>query len=505
MNLYALFRLLWCPARIATPAGIVLGGVFVSAPLLFVNIDSADRAGALAALLFPALAGFVVGQAVGELELCSFSWTLPGLHRRLLSPVGLTGFVGALAAVGLHITLVGSYGPGIFGLAALGFTLGLATATPYLLADPSARFAASSLFPPVAIVLAAILIDRIASLCQAQPIPCFVVSVAGAALYLWRRFDPAVAKTRLTPADAASVPSSYGEISASAGKTGPSWDRPYLGTSTANWIRAGEHENFGRKRLGLLRMIMLHALLGPVFIGALVWSLGMVQKNTMLESDQILYWLLFVPPGHATPLVSAAVALDEPSLPAIFYWLGALWFGFLVAASTFEPVVTLSISLRRGWLYPLSRTHLARVAYRGGLMQSAAALGSMAILYCLLAMLSLSIAGQRFSYDFVPSFVLALALAFVLMPAAHWTGLKHLPQLTFVQKSFRVALWKLPGAWLGAPPLFALAVGILLVLWRLWIPATLFQGLIILAGLAVISQWIYRRAVKAHFAHGDLV
>lgn len=152
----------------------------------------------------------------------------------------------------------------------------------------------------------------------------------------------------------------------------------------------------------------------------------MVQKNTMLESDQILYWLLFVPPGHATPLVSTAVALDEPSLPAIFYWLGALWFGFLVAASTFEPVVTLSISLRRGWLYPLSQTHLARVAYRGGLMQSATALGSMAILYCLLAMLSLSIAGQRFSYDFVPSFVLALALAVVdsrdIIPGAHHPG-----------------------------------------------------------------------------------
>ena len=68
-----------------------------------------------------------------------------------------------------------------------------------------------------------------------------------------------------------------------------------------------------------------------------------------------------------------------------------------------------------------------------------------------------------------------------------------------------MAQWKVPGAWLGTPMLFTLAVGTLLVLWRLWIPATLFQGLFILAGLAVISQWIYRRAIKAHFAHGDLV
>ncbi len=362
MNSYALFRLLWCPAKIATPVGIVLGGVFVSATLLFVNIDSADRAGALAALLFPALAGFVVGQAVGELELCSFSWTLPGLHRKLLSSVMLTGVVGALAAVGLHITLGGSYGPGIFGLAALGFTLGLATATPYLLADPSARFAASSLFPPVAIVLAAIFIDRIASLCQAQPIPCFVVSVAGAALYLWRRFDPVAAKARLSPADSSSaLVSSRAWLVAPAGRTGPSWDRPYLGTSTANWIRAGAHENFGRKRLGLLRVILLHALYGPISNSAIAWSLGI--GNSRLEFEQILYWLLFVPPGHATPLVSVESALADPALPAIFYWLGALWFGFLVAVGTFEPVVTRSISLRRGWLYPLSRTHLAEVAY----------------------------------------------------------------------------------------------------------------------------------------------
>ena len=97
------------------------------------------------------------------------------------------------------------------------------------------------------------------------------------------------------------------------------------------------------------------------------------------------------------------------------------------------------------------------------------------------------------------------ALAFVLMPAAQWMGLKHLPPLALAQKSFRTAQWKVHGAWLGTPMLFALAVGTLLVLWRLFIPATLFQGLIVLAGLAVASQWIYRHAVKAHFAHGDLV
>ena len=398
----------------------------------------------------------------------------------------------------------GSYGAAIFGLAALGFSLGLAMATPYVMGDPSARFGAFTLLPPAAIVLTVIFIDRIAALCQAHPIPWFIAGVTGAALYLWRRFDPVAAKARLFPADSSSTPfSSRARLVGPAGRTGPSWDSPYLGTSTPNWIRAGAHENFGMKRLWLLRLILLYAVVGPVVIGAVVWLLGV--GNRPLESDQILYWLVFVPPGHATPLVSHQAALDQPSLLAIFYWCGALAFGFMVAAVTFEPVVALPISLRRGWLYPLSRTHLADVAYWGGLVQSAAALGSMAIVYCLLAMLSLSAAGQQYRFDFVPSFVLALALAFVVMPAAQWMGLKHLPQLTSAQKSFRVAQWKVPGAWLGTPMLFALTVGILLVLWRLWIPATLFQGLVILAGLAVISQWIYRRAVKAHFAHGDLV
>ena len=471
---------------------------------MILNTDEPGRVGALAALLFPALAGFVIGQAVGELESCSFSWTLPGLHRGLLSSVMLTGVVGALAAVGFHIALGGSYGPAIFGLAALGFSLGLAMATPYVMGDPSARFGASFLLPSVAIVLTFIFIDRIAALCQAHPIPWFIVGVTGSALYLWRRFDPVAAKARLSPADSSSAPSSSrARLVASAGRTGPSWDRSYLGTSTPNWIRAGEHENFGRKRLGLLRMIMLQSLGGPIFIGAVAWSLGI--GNSPLESEQILYWLVFVPPGHATPLVSAAAALGEPSLPAIVYWCGALLFGFMVAAFTFEPVVALPISLRRGWLYPLSRTHLAEVAYWGCLIQSAAFLALAAILYCLLAMWSLSTAGQRFSYDFVPSFVLALALAFVLMPAAQWMGLKHLPQLTSAQKRFSVRQQISLAPWLGTATLFGLAVGTLLTLWRLWIPATLFQGLIILAGLAVASQWIYRRAVKAHFAHGDLV
>ena len=259
------------------------------------------------------------------------------------------------------------------------------------------------------------------------------------------------------------------------------------------------------KRLKLLRVTMLHALAGAILIGALAWSFTAIPENSTLESDQILYWLVFVPPGHATPLVSARSALADPSLPAVVYWFGALWFGFLVASFTFEPAVTLSISLRRGWLYPLSRTRLAEVAYWGGLMQSAASIALAAMVYCLLAMLSLSLAGQKFSFDFVPSFVLALALAFILMPAAQWMGLKHLPQLTFAQKRFRLAKHALLWPYMGTAILFALAVGALLVLWRLWIPATLFQGIVILAGLAVISQWIYRRAVKAHFAHGDLV
>ena len=499
MNLYALYRLVWRPAKMRTPIGIAnIAAFLVLAHLIGIVINTGHREradGADAALLFAAFVGLLIGQAVGELEQCSFSWTLPGLHRKLAPAVVLTGIVVALAGVGFHIKVGGSYGPAIFGLAALGFSVGLAAATPYVLGDPSARFGAFTLLPPAAIVLTVIFIDRIAALCQAHPIPWFFVGVTGAAAYLWRRFDPVAAKARLSPADSSSEPFA----------SGPSWDRPYLGTSTANWIRAGVHENFGMKRLQLLRVITFHALAGPILIGAMVWSLGAGSETSKLELDQVLYWLVFVPPGHATPLVSSESALAEPSLPAIVYWCGALGFGFLVASFTFEPAVTLAISLRRGWLYPLSRTRLAEVAYWGGLMQSAASIALAVIAHCLLAMLSLWIAGQQFSFDFVPSFVLALALAFVLMPAAQWMGLRHLPKLKAAQKEFRVAKHAVHGPFLGPAILFALAVGTLLVLWRLWIPATLFQGIVILAGLAVISQWIYRRAVKSHFAHGDLV
>ena len=61
MNLYALFRLLWCPAKIGTPVGIILIGAFLTLAQLILNTDSPDRAGALSALLFPALAGIVIG------------------------------------------------------------------------------------------------------------------------------------------------------------------------------------------------------------------------------------------------------------------------------------------------------------------------------------------------------------------------------------------------------------------------------------------------------------
>ncbi len=114
MNLYALFRLVWRPAKMRTPIGIAnIAAFLVLAHLIGIVINTGHREradGAHAALLFAAFVGLLIGQAVGELEQCSFSWTLPALHRKLAPAVVLTGVVVALAGVGFHIKVGGSYG-----------------------------------------------------------------------------------------------------------------------------------------------------------------------------------------------------------------------------------------------------------------------------------------------------------------------------------------------------------------------------------------------------------
>ena len=82
MSLYALYRLLWRPALLAVYmlfAGIILLVLWAAGT----KLDSLSEPGRLILLTMalPSIAGFFVGQSVGEIQYTPLSWSLPRIRR----------------------------------------------------------------------------------------------------------------------------------------------------------------------------------------------------------------------------------------------------------------------------------------------------------------------------------------------------------------------------------------------------------------------------------------
>ena len=274
MNTSALFRLMWRPSRLFSVQGIMIV-LLLSAAAMLVYLSvyggQRDSAAAIMALLLPAFAGAAVGQAIADLEHCSFSWTLPGLRRELLFWSISAAVMCSLVVVPFHVALGGPRGLAIFGVAALAFCLGLEVTTllatgdrtPYireiLRAMPFAFFLLSHHFG---------LFERMTALYRMYPAPPLVIGATGAGFYLSRRFRPSSARARLSAAKDSPSGTFFRRAARSAGRrwersylfgwlnswirlrsASRQWERSYLGDSLASWIRAGEYENFGMTRL----------------------------------------------------------------------------------------------------------------------------------------------------------------------------------------------------------------------------------------------------------------
>ncbi len=452
MGFYALFRLFWRSASILFVfwLAIVLGMVlFLYKGGPFPGVPRPGRVN-LFTLIFSACAGSLVALNVVELQHKLLSWTLPNLRRQLFSSVLFVGIITAFLVTWVYSWLDGPapWLP-IFTSVLLWYSMGIAFQS------------GSVVFPLLVLVLAGFFINRIADLYSTQPLLCVLLTVVGASLCLYRILDVNAARKKpLVPMkEVMGLNSIYRR----------KWQHTGPITGLFNWIRAGEYENFGFIRGGWPAVAVGLSGVAVLIVTAMAYYKG-YERGSHEMGIQFIYHTIFDSSSfkkNMTVLVS-----DFPVLCA-----GA----YSIIGSLFPQ--------NKGWLYPLSRTQLARLAYWSSLLYNAVFCGILLLAFFLIQSLVGLYAGYDAHFKAIPDCIRPVTLIFIATPLIQWLRL-------YVQSA----------VWLFVFLLLWLGVG---VLGAIWLEAAsdisdLYE-VAAGAGLILLSQCLFRYKVETYFKRGDLV
>ncbi len=467
MGFYALFRLLWRRVSILSVLG--LGFAIAWSLFLYQNQDGTflfqvPRLGGLNLfiLVFSAVVGSFVGQSVDELQYKLFSWILPYLRRRLFCSVLFVGIVTAFIVTWVYKWFDGPapWVP-IFTSALLWYSMGIVSSTGDVRdgSDRSRRPHGVAFFTMSALVVAGFSINRIADFYATHPLLCVLLTVVGASLCLYRSIldvnttrKKSLALVPIVLIDLATGRSWEKEVIAWKRTARRKWQHTGPITGLFNWIRAGEYENFASNRGGWAAGVVKLSGIAVLIVMALPY-LAEVQGPAFLKAYQKVYQLL---------------APGIPAFLAMFYCTDGSFF------------------LQKGWLYPLSRTQLARLTYWGSLLYNVVICGIMLLVFLFLESLIKLDAG----YDFIRP----LTMMFIFIPVIQWLRLRY--GLVFTQ----------------IPIAFVLFLGVICVVALsgfLWVLAALdisdLYEVAACAGLVLLSQCLFRYKVVTYFKRGDLV
>lgn len=445
MGFYSLYRLLWRPVLLALY--VLLAGIF----LLVASFPDREflfliQSGRLNLIMMglPAIAGLFVGQSVGEIQHTPLPWTLPGLRGRLHSAVYLTGIGAAGLTTGIYDWLGGS-APLIPILTSCFLWYSLAfTAGSYEFIDARSLQIRKSadLFIAILIVIAGVAsVNRIAHLYTAQPVLSAVVTLIGGIFYLRRSFSVKSGREKSSvpmPVFHGFTPGPYARAKwAERWNFMQKWNRAAPLTGLGDWVRAGEYENYGTARIGRLAHAILYSVVMLVVVAVMAW---------LFEQDSVVEVVLI-------PISMGLVNLQ------------------------------LSLYLKKGWVYPLSRPQLARLAYWSSLIHNAFYCGPLILGFLLLE----GLAGIFAGID------LARPALFMFMcnPVIQW--------VRFRNEQFKVSSYVILA-------LLLIGYSILIPIWIDLGPRA-FIGYEVGAVIALIlvSQFLFRYKIEKYFRTADLV
>jgi len=513
---FALYRLLRRPAAYAwvpLSAAASMASTWLAAIVLFLVGDMPGSGPVPAVYIsFATLIGVLVGQAVRELLHCPFSWGLPDLRRRMLPAALALGLVVALLAREIFTAVIGG---------------------SFLLVGLVSRVATSPLdiwrsFPPFSLGLAAVIfmafwigvrpsvLNIVFVLLPAAALsPWLLPWVAGHALITLAITTPltmllirdtfGVAAARRQPflptrplsgaawsRGAVKAPAAGAGRVRRARRRGSMWGAAKLGDSMRGWIHAGWYENHGGggQTVGALTVLIPAAAM-MLFLGYLVAT--MIAAPRLWFTEGYGRWFL-VPSSVVMAIRSIIIGSSLLGIPLAIF---ALSYG--------------SISLRRPVLYPRSRRELADVEYFSSLAETAAVTGLVtafiAGFWMLLVFLGFGARGfDRWppqvgsEYGWLLALLRVLAVIVITAPIAQYYRLRHI----------RSPRARSPVAQLLAVFIITAVItagGIMLAMNTLSLLAhrPLVLHLAVFATSALITQYLYRRALERYFARADLV
>lgn len=186
------------------------------------------------------------------------------------------------------------------------------------------------------------------------------------------------------------------------------WHLDHIGTGIFNWLRAGQYENSGLNRWGW-SFSAFYAALAMVFycISTMTKLFGIFDQSPYdFETiSKMIYHMIFY-----FPQLDSKIAINIS---------GAAFFGICMS------MLLVSFELKRGYIYPLSRTQRMWIHYCGLLVQNISFVAASILVFGVLGILTGIKVGFVSEGDISLRILCVLGWAVVLGPMLQWLQVKY--------------------------------------------------------------------------------
>lgn len=445
--------------------------------------ESGDALRIHLALLSGLVVGIVANFALQDLAYCRFSWTLPNLGKGLRRELSvLAGFVTLASALGFALFdgQLGFAAPPALSL--LGFGFGT------LLWDDSVG-KRDGWLAQLAVLVMLCSAQSIAALLGEAPLIATPFALIVAPYAIWRSTAHGAMKARaLVPAD--ELGSSFREP-ATVAPYKPSQLRKVRGWTNGRlqglkaWSRVVLFEDSGWVRGSWVWRSLRTSLFVAAATAALLFVLGLRRNGSAIDGLAWMAQAVFDPQIRPNDAVGAP--------PTLFVSLG-------FATGVFIMIQSCRQGLRRGVLYPLSRSDRAEIVWRAGLAQGLIAVLGLGAAFSLLGAIGWLASGTSLAMTRVPEVLASLTLAAVLVPGLQWVRLRFLegPDESLSPTAYGTMIGISAGVFTGVHAF------VIENLRRMEPQTATLLILVVLPLLAVATQGLYRAGIRSWFARADL-
>jgi len=462
-----------------------LGLGCVSIVLLSINQPHAPTAAhidifILAAFAYPALAGWLAGALIQELQSCTFTWVLPGVQDKISRGFFTFGAVATLIVVPLVALQGAPYNPLVLGALGLaGYCLG----SVYVNLGTK-RGAGIAYLMTVGVLFTS---KGLGDLARSHPWATALATLAVAAWFSYRLLRVSTFRRgpfRLTtplPGAFFLQRSQRFERQKQAQRTSTlsGWRPDYLGEDPWKWVRAGAYEAFGPLGFRIVGKAINSTWVLWLLVGMHAW----IEKGDDafgVAFGKTLYDVLF----------------RSPHVPA--YGQDGPYAMLVIVIAALGGVLCLKAPLApdSGYLYPLSRRSLAQVSFRGAQAGATLLFVTTGLVCVVVGLVTGYLVGYETELDFFPFFLRPLMATTVLLPLLQYGRLRL--RTSDLRKSENTYLYLSFGI-VG----FVVLVGLYTYLAPLVFTSPWDEFAISLI-LLVTSRFIYRVQLDRYFTNADL-